>query len=619
MKFSKRIVSICLAFILSLTVFSGAIINASAFSGDIEYYESIPEIVYAITGEPVSIYYKNIISRPDMTVMFSASENVKIKCFSNKVELMVFKPGDYVITWRVYDNKFQLFDSGEMNFVARNENLKDMKVLVIGDSTVNAGTMTQAMLELFKSDGSTLTLLGTRGSGKNLHEGRGGWRSYDYCESKVRSNISNPFYKNGFDFTYYMNSQGYKDVDVVVLQLGINDINKMSFQNYSNEKSFKAFDSIISSIKNYNDKISIVISLTIPPNENVAVFEGKTTYSSPEEYRTNTIRFAGELFERYKNTENVYFSANNCSINTATEIRDVVHPTTQGYKKMAQTYIETLNFIINKDAGSGNESVVEAPVLTSATNNAKGVKVVWDEVKDAKSYIVYRKNADSSWSKVGVSSTTNFVDSKVTTGKKYTYTVKAKLNSGAIAFDEKGVSVNFIATPVPTVANKSNGVQVKWDKVSGAKGYYVYRKSSKNDKWKRLANVTTNTYVDKSVKSGSTYYYTVKAYNGSNTSSYISSGVVTKYLSTPKLTKITSGKAGVTLNYSAVTGAKEYYIYRKTAGASWKKIAVVSNGNTYYLDKSAVKGTKYTYTVRAVNGKYLSYYDTKGLTITDKY
>ncbi|MBR6551646.1 MAG: hypothetical protein IKT89_02280, partial [Clostridia bacterium] len=264
-------------------------------------------------------------------------------------------------------------------------------------------------------------------------------------------------------------------------------------------------------------------------------------------------------------------------------------------------------------------TVIDMPVLTSAKNGTKGVNISWNCVLGAESYVVYRKTGTSSWKRMGVTANSMYTDTTVTSGSKYTYTVRASVDSVLSGYDKVGVSCYYLATPVPTVANKSNGIQVKWDKVSGAKGYYVYRKSSKNDKWKRLANVTTNTYVDKSVKSGSTYYYTVKAYNGSNTSSYISSGVVTKYLSTPKLTKITSGKAGVTLNYSAVTGAKEYYIYRKTAGASWKKIAVVSNGNTYYLDKSAVKGTKYTYTVRAVNGKYLSYYDTKGLTITDKY
>ena len=72
--------------------------------------------------------------------------------------------------------------------------------------------------------------------------------------------------------------------------------------------------------------------------------------------------------ERYKNVSNIYFSANNCSINTATEIKDTVHPTVQGYKKMAQTYVETLNFIVNKDINSGIDSVTAAPETKTRLN-----------------------------------------------------------------------------------------------------------------------------------------------------------------------------------------------------------------------------------------------------------
>ena len=100
----------------------------------------------------------------------------------------------------------------------------------------------------------------------------------------------------------------------------------------------------------------------------------------------------------------------------------------------------------------------------------------------------------------------------------------------------------------------------------------------------------------------------------------MSGGIATKYLNTPTLSKVTSKKNGITLTYGKVAGATDYYIYRKTGKGSWKKIATVSGNNkTSYLDKTAKKGVTYTYTVRAVNGKYKSYYNTKGLTIKDKY
>lgn len=615
----KRVFAIALALIFSISFFSGVVINAKAYTREIPYYESVPDVMYAIADEPVNIYYKNIISRPDMTVVFSAPEDVEIEYYNNKVELTASFPGDYRLTWHVYDEKFAFYEAGEINFVVRNKNLKDMTVLVLGDSTVNAGTMTQAMLDLFEEDGSELTLLGTRGSGENLHEGRGGWRSYDYCESERRGKISNPFYNNGFDFAYYMNSQGYKSVDAVVIQLGINDIKHFSIDGYASEKTLAAFDSIISSIKNYNENIAIVISLTIPPNENEEVFENATNYASPEEYRTNIIRFVDELMKLVKDTENVYLSAANSAINTATEIKDVVHPTAQGYSVLAQAHTEALNFIANKEVDSGIDYITEAPSLIGVTNHTTGIKVSWKETGNANSYIVYRKIETSDWEKLCVTKKTSFIDGNVTNGKSYTYTVKAKTNAGLTAFDETGVSCLYIATPKLSVAANKNGyTEVKWKKVNGADGYYIYRKTSKNGKWKRIAKTTKAVYNDKNVKTNGNYFYTVRAFSGNTLSGYVSSGVATKYLDVPELLKITTAKKGVTLKYGAIKGAKSYNIYRKTSGSSWKKIATVS-GKTNYLDKSAVKGTKYTYTVRAVNGKYLSYYNTKGISITDKY
>lgn len=55
---------------------------------------------------------------------------------------------------------------------------------------------------------------------------------------------------------------------------------------------------------------------------------------------------------------------------------------------------------------------------------------------------------------------------------------------------------------------------VKWKKVSKASGYYVYRSTSKNGKYKKVATIkkgSTVKYVDKKLKSNKKYYYKVKA------------------------------------------------------------------------------------------------------------
>lgn len=54
------------------------------------------------------------------------------------------------------------------------------KVLIIGDSLINAGVIGQTLLDLAAADVMGVSLLGTRGTGANKHEGRGGWSIQDY-------------------------------------------------------------------------------------------------------------------------------------------------------------------------------------------------------------------------------------------------------------------------------------------------------------------------------------------------------------------------------------------------------------------------------------------------------
>ena len=47
--------------------------------------------------------------------------------------------------------------------------------------------------------------------------------------------------------------------------------------------------------------------------------------------------------------------------------------------------------------------------------------------------------------------------------------------------------------------------------MTGATKYYVYRATSKNGKYTKVATVTATTYRDSKAKKGKTYYYKVKA------------------------------------------------------------------------------------------------------------
>lgn len=89
------------------------------------------------------------------------------------------------------------------------------------------------------------------------------------------------------------------------------------------------------------------------------------------------------------------------------------------------------------------------------------------------------------------------------------------------------------------VVRVNKSVKITWKKSKGASGYYVMRKTE-NSSWKKIKTVkggSKTSYTDKKVKSGTTYYYTVKAYKGKKVSSYNKKGLKIVY-EVPTTTRI---------------------------------------------------------------------------------
>ncbi|MBQ6936816.1 MAG: hypothetical protein IJN49_09745 [Clostridia bacterium] len=259
-----------------------------------------------------------------------------------------------------------------------------------------------------------------------------------------------------------------------------------------------------------------------------------------------------------------------------------------------------------------NTIVTKVPgkvTLKKAASAFGGVNVTWNAVSGADSYTIYRKVAGAkSWSTLGTSKTTSYLDKTAKTGTKYTYTVRAKNIIGLGSYDSTGVSTTYIAAPTAKIANASNGIKVSWNKISGATGYTVYRSQYSGGKWSGWKNMGTakadkSSWTDKSVKSGVQYRYTVRTVSGKSVSSFkATSGLV--YLSTPTV-KIANASTGVKVSWNKISGAKNYIVYRSEYASGkwsgWKKISTVG-AVTSTVDKTAKSGVYYKYTVKAVNG-----------------
>ena len=303
------------------------------------------------------------------------------------------------------------------------------------------------------------------------------------------------------------------------------------------------------------------------------------------------------------------------------------------------------NFSLTAIHSNGNRTTACDSDFRYCTNNPEihsvqatdnGVMVYFKHAKGFDSmrhrYMIFRKAPGaSSWTRVDTiygddfDGTSYYWDKTAKPGVKYTYTIRvydAYNYAYASYYETAGLAVGRLKTPeLVSVTNAAGGITVKWGDIYTADKYYVYRKTAKTD-WEQIGKVydidfegdSTIKYIDKTAKSGTTYFYTVKAFDGSNSSGYNKTGISVKCLTAPALTSATRSSSGITVKWGKVTGADGYYVYRKTSDSGWSKIGTVKGGSAVaFKDKTAKAGTTYYYTVKAYSGSTTSGYVSKGI------
>lgn len=155
----------------------------------------------------------------------------------------------------------------------------------------------------------------------------------------------------------------------------------------------------------------------------------------------------------------------------------------------------------------------------------KSITVTWEQVEGADGYVVYRRTSSGKWKKrktVTGGETLTWTDKKCSYYKPYYFTVRAYINydgeqQKCATWDNKGVKGrSILAVPEKQAAQGAGlkAIKVSWAKVKGAKGYYIYRKSKKTGKWKKIGQTgwRTLTYTDRTIKEDKDYYYSVRAW-----------------------------------------------------------------------------------------------------------
>ncbi|MCW1884745.1 putative Ig domain-containing protein [Luteolibacter flavescens] len=175
-------------------------------------------------------------------------------------------------------------------------------------------------------------------------------------------------------------------------------------------------------------------------------------------------------------------------------------------------------FILSLLALTAVPALAQTPTIptnvqaTATSGNA--VTVTWTASTGGAgiTYRVFRNNTQTGTD----TSSTTFSDSSLTPGTTYQYSVSA-INSVGASARSANVSVTTPTTPgVPTGLSGTagtDGVVLRWNSVSGATEYVIFRNGTEID------TSTTTTYTDTETDFATTYRYSVASSNSSGDSS----------------------------------------------------------------------------------------------------
>ena len=154
--------------------------------------------------------------------------------------------------------------------------------------------------------------------------------------------------------------------------------------------------------------------------------------------------------------------------------------------------------------------------LTLVSQTASGIALRWNSSAGAVSYKVYRAIGNGEASSVGSAAATSFTDSTAVPGVTYAYSVSAVNGAGESARSATVSGTVPLAAPtgVTATSDRTDGVLVSWQPVTGGSYYRVYRAFSSTgsattpDQWVRLTSwLPGASYKDASATDETKYWY----------------------------------------------------------------------------------------------------------------
>ena len=255
-------------------------------------------------------------------------------------------------------------------------------------------------------------------------------------------------------------------------------------------------------------------------------------------------------------------------------------------------------------------------IAASQGTSSTQITLTWTASPGATGYHISRHDGgDGGWEELNPVTSSPYIDTSVTPGRRYTYKLKA-YSSVTQTYSEESDSVSgYAKLGTPTNLAASDGtytgyVRLSWSYLPGASTYYIYRSTSATGTYTELGTDYSSPYNDMTAEPGQKYYYKIKAYASSSQTYSDFSNYDDGYrnLEAPTGVAASDGTstAHVQVSWTGVSGATRYHLHRATS-ASGVYTDIGTDTASPYNDTTADPGTKYYYKVRAYNSATQTY------------
>jgi fibronectin type 3 domain-containing protein len=278
-----------------------------------------------------------------------------------------------------------------------------------------------------------------------------------------------------------------------------------------------------------------------------------------------------------------------------------------------QTYYYEVTAVNGSESAKSNEVSVltraSAPSSFSAAAGDSQVALTWSTSPTATSYKIYRDTLGGPGGATSFSVTgTSYTDTGLVNGTTYYYQIapvkpvgeNPKTTILLSATPKAGSNTAPVGAPAGLTATPGSAkVILRWQPVSNATSYQVFRGTASTKETLWTSSITGTTFTDTGLANGTAEFYEVRGVNGSQTGS-----LSTEVTATPSSAgaptglsvRVASGQ--VVLNWTP-TGTS-YAVYRGLSTGSEIMLDSGLTGNTF-TDVNVTNGITYYYKIQSLN------------------